>query len=99
MLRAVTPLPNRAIDRTYCDARRNMATYVWTINEAAYPNRKSLDIRKANESELPSLSRPTWDTRCICMARFPVVEIDGERYPALCANPFCSATLPDDRRF
>ena len=35
------------IDRTLpATLGGNMATYVWTINDAAYPNRKSLDIQE-----------------------------------------------------
>src|SRR5207302_557321 len=46
-LRALNPLPDHPIDRVLQAALGgNMGTYVWTINEAAYPNRKSLDIRK-----------------------------------------------------
>ena len=50
-LRAVNPLPDHPIDRILpATLGGNMATYVWTINEAAYPNRKSLDIRKRRTS-------------------------------------------------
>src|SRR5262249_18261963 len=45
-LRALSPLSNHSIDRTLPAALGgNMATYVWTINGAAYPNSNSLNMK------------------------------------------------------
>jgi FtsP/CotA-like multicopper oxidase with cupredoxin domain len=80
-LRAVTPLPNRAIDRTLpATLGGNMATYVWTINEAAYPNRKSLDIRKGERVGIAfTISTQMGHPMHLHGHDFQVVEIDGER--------------------
>jgi FtsP/CotA-like multicopper oxidase with cupredoxin domain len=80
-LLAVTPLPNRAIDRTLpATLGGNMATYVWTINEAAYPNRKSLDIRKDERVGIAfTISTTMGHPMHLHGHDFQVVEIDGER--------------------
>ena len=80
-LRAVTPLPNRAIDRTLpATLGGNMATYVWTINEAAYPNRKSLDIRKGERVGIAfTISTNMGHPMHLHGHDFQVVEIDGEK--------------------
>ena len=80
-LRAVTPLPNRAIDHTLpATLGGNMATYVWTINEAAYPNRKSLDIRKGERVGIAfTISTNMGHPMHLHGHDFQVVEIDGEK--------------------
>jgi FtsP/CotA-like multicopper oxidase with cupredoxin domain len=45
-LRALKPLSDRSIDRTLpAELGGDMATYVWTINGAAYPNSSSLNMK------------------------------------------------------
>ena len=80
-LRAVNPLPNRAIDRTLpATLGGNMATYVWTINEAAYPNRKSLDIRSGERVGIAfTISTNMGHPMHLHGHDFQVVEIDGEK--------------------
>ena len=80
-LRAVTPLPDRAIDRTIPAALGgNMATYVWTINEAAYPNRKSLDIKSGERVGIAfTISTNMGHPMHLHGHDFQVVEIDGEK--------------------
>ena len=80
-LRAVNPLPNRAIDRTLPAALGgNMATYVWTINEAAYPNRKSLDIKSGERVGIAfTISTNMGHPMHLHGHDFQVVEIDGEK--------------------
>ena len=80
-LRAVNPLPDHPIDRML-PARLggNMATYVWTINEAAYPNRKSLDIRKGERVGIAfTISTNMGHPMHLHGHDFQVVEIDGEK--------------------
>jgi FtsP/CotA-like multicopper oxidase with cupredoxin domain len=46
-LQATDPLSDHPLDRTLPAALSgDMATYVWKINDAAYPNHNSLDLRK-----------------------------------------------------
>src|SRR5204862_2889974 len=82
-LRAVNPLPNRTIDRTLpATLGGNMATYVWTINDAAYPNRKSLDIRKGERVGIAfTISTNMGHPMHLHGHDFQVVEIDGEKIP------------------
>lgn len=80
-LRAPDPLPNRTIDRTLpAMLGGNMATYVWTINGAAYPNHNSLDIRSDERvaiafTNLTNMGHPMH----FHGHDFQVVEIDGEK--------------------
>src|SRR5207248_3754356 len=80
-LRAVNPLPDHPIDRVLQAALGgNMGTYVWTINEAAYPNRKSLDIRKGERVGIAfSISTNMGHPMHLHGHDFQVVEIDGEK--------------------
>ena len=80
-LRAVNPLPDRPIDRMLpATLGGNMATYVWTINEAAYPNRKSLDIRSGERVGIAfTISTNMGHPMHLHGHDFQVVEIDGEK--------------------
>jgi FtsP/CotA-like multicopper oxidase with cupredoxin domain len=80
-LRALNPLPDRPIDRTLQAALGgNMATYVWTINGAAYPNRKSLDIKKGERVGIAfTISTSMGHPMHLHGHDFQVVEIDGEK--------------------
>jgi FtsP/CotA-like multicopper oxidase with cupredoxin domain len=80
-LQAVEPLPDRKLDLTLPAALSgDMATYVWKVNGAAYPNRNSLDIKKDERVEIVF-------TNATSMAHpmhfhghdFQVVDIDGEK--------------------
>ena len=80
-LRALNPLSNRPIDRTLPAALGgNMMTYVWTINDAAYPNRNSLDIRKGERVGITfTISTKMGHPMHLHGHDFQVVEIDGEK--------------------
>jgi len=80
-LRALNPLSDRAINRTLSAALGgNMMTYVWTINGAAYPNRKSLDIRKGARVGITfTISTNMGHPMHLHGHDFQVVEIDGEK--------------------
>jgi FtsP/CotA-like multicopper oxidase with cupredoxin domain len=80
-LRALNPLPDRTIDRTLpATLGGNMATYVWTINGAAYPNRKSLDIRSGERVGIAfTISTNMGHPMHLHGHDFQVVEIDGEK--------------------
>jgi FtsP/CotA-like multicopper oxidase with cupredoxin domain len=86
-LRALNPLPDRTINRTLqASLGGNMATYVWTINGAAYPNRKSLDIRTGERVGIAfTISTNMGHPMHLHGHDFQVVEIDGEKYQGLCA--------------
>jgi FtsP/CotA-like multicopper oxidase with cupredoxin domain len=80
-LRAHNPLPDRPIDRTLQAALGgDMATYVWTINGAAYPNRKSLDIKNGERVGIAfTISTNMGHPMHLHGHDFQVVEIDGEK--------------------
>ena len=80
-LRALDPLPDRTIDRTLpATLGGNMANYVWTINGAAYPNRKSLDIRRGERVGIAfTISTNMGHPMHLHGHDFQVVEIDGEK--------------------
>jgi FtsP/CotA-like multicopper oxidase with cupredoxin domain len=80
-LRALNPLPDRNIDRILpATLGGNMATYVWTINGAAYPNRKSLDIRSGERVGIAfTISTNMGHPMHLHGHDFQVVEIDGEK--------------------
>jgi FtsP/CotA-like multicopper oxidase with cupredoxin domain len=80
-LRALNPLPDRPIDRTLPAALGgDMANYVWTINGAAYPNRKSLDIRTGERVGITfTISTNMGHPMHLHGHDFQVVEIDGEK--------------------
>jgi FtsP/CotA-like multicopper oxidase with cupredoxin domain len=80
-LRAVQPLSDRPIGRTLSAALGgDMATYVWTINDAAYPNRKSLDVRAGERVGIAfTISTKMGHPMHLHGHDFQVVEIDGEK--------------------
>src|SRR5262245_21677145 len=80
-LRALNPLPDRPIDRTLSAALGgDMMRYVWTINDAAYPNRKSLDIRNGERVGIGfTISTNMGHPMHLHGHDFQVVEIDGEK--------------------
>jgi len=80
-LRALNPLPDRPIDRTLSAALGgDMMRYVWTINDAAYPNRKSLDIRNGERVGIAfTISTNMGHPMHLHGHDFQVVEIDGEK--------------------
>ena len=80
-LRALNPLPQRPINRTLPAALGgNMMKYVWTINDAAYPNRKSLDIRSGERVGIAfTISTNMGHPMHLHGHDFQVVEIDGEK--------------------
>jgi FtsP/CotA-like multicopper oxidase with cupredoxin domain len=80
-LRALNPLSDRPIDRTLSAALGgNMMKYVWTINDAAYPNRKSLDIRSGERVGIAfTISTNMGHPMHLHGHDFQVVEVDGEK--------------------
>ncbi len=80
-LRAVNPLPDRSFDRTLPAALGgDMATYVWKINGAAYPNRNSLDLRTGERVGMVfTISTSMGHPMHLHGHDFQVVEIDGEK--------------------
>ena len=80
-LRAVNPLSDRSIDRTLPAALGgNMATYVWTINGAAYPNKNSLDIQSGKRVGIAFTNSTNMGHPMHLHGHdFQVVEIDGEK--------------------
>ena len=52
-LTAKNPFPEKGVDRSLpCVLGGNMAKYIWTINGAVYPNRKSLDVNEGERVEI-----------------------------------------------
>jgi FtsP/CotA-like multicopper oxidase with cupredoxin domain len=80
-LQALNPPSDRPIDRKLSAALGgNMATYVWTINGAAYPNRNSLNIRKGERVGITfTISTKMGHPMHLHGHDFQVVEIDGEK--------------------
>src|SRR5882724_627836 len=80
-LRALNPLSDHPMDGTLSAALGgNMATYVWTINGAAYPNRKSLNIRSGERVGITfTISTKMGHPMHLHGHDFQVVEIDGEK--------------------
>jgi FtsP/CotA-like multicopper oxidase with cupredoxin domain len=80
-LRAIKPLFDRSIDRTLPAALGgNMATYVWTINGAAYPNKNSLDIQSGKRVGIVFTNSTNMGHPMHLHGHdFQVVEIDGEK--------------------
>ena len=80
-LRAITPLPDRPIGRALRAALGgDMATYVWTINGAAYPNRNSLDVRPGERVSISfTISTKMGHPMHLHGHDFQVVEINGEK--------------------
>ena len=68
-LSAKASLTEKAVDSSLsCGLGGSMAKYVWTINNAVYPNRKSLDVKDGDRVEMVFTMRQAWRTRCIYMA-------------------------------
>jgi FtsP/CotA-like multicopper oxidase with cupredoxin domain len=80
-LRALNPLSDRSINRTLPAALGgNMATYVWTINGAAYPNSNSLDIQSGEHLGIAFTNSTNMGHPMHLHGHdFQVVEIDGEK--------------------
>lgn len=80
-LRAVSPLSDRSIDRTLPAALGgNMATYVWTINGAAYPNNNSLNIKGGERIGIEFTNSTNMGHPMHLHGHdFQVVKIDGEK--------------------
>jgi FtsP/CotA-like multicopper oxidase with cupredoxin domain len=80
-LRAVNSLSNRPIDRTLPAALGgNMATYVWTINGAAYPNNNSLNIKGGGRVGIEFTNSTNMGHPMHLHGHdFQVVDIDGEK--------------------
>ena len=81
-LQAVNPLADRGFDRVRFLRRfsGDMAAYVWKINDAAYPNRDSLDVRKGERvgivlANTTNMSHPMH----LHGHDFEVVDIDGNK--------------------
>jgi len=80
-LRAVTPLSDRSIDRTLpAVLGGNMANYVWTINDAAYPNSNSLNMKSGERVGIAFTNSTNMGHPMHLHGHdFQVVEIDGEK--------------------
>jgi FtsP/CotA-like multicopper oxidase with cupredoxin domain len=81
-LRALNPpLSHRTIDRTLPAALGgNMATYVWTINGAAYPNGNSLDIQSGEYVGIAFTNSTNMGHPMHLHGHdFQVLDIDGEK--------------------
>ena len=80
LLQATEPLLARTADRTLpCALGGDMATYTWTINGAAYPNRNSLDVQTGDRVEIV-FTNPTGMGHPMHLHGhdFQVTAIDGE---------------------
>jgi len=83
--------PTQSSDRPYpaCDTCGNMATYVWTITRLPIQIARSLDIRKGERVGIAfTISTKMGHPMHLHGHDFQVVEIDGEKYPGLCAIRF-----------
>ena len=80
-LRAVNPLSDRSIDRSLrAVLGGSMATYVWTINGAAYPNNNSLNMKSGERVGITFTNSTSMGHPMHLHGHdFQVVEIDGER--------------------
>jgi FtsP/CotA-like multicopper oxidase with cupredoxin domain len=78
---ASNPLAEKPVDQTLqCILGGNMASYHWTINGLAYPNRAGLDVKEGERVEIlfrndTNMSHPMH----LHGHEFQVVEIDGKR--------------------
>lgn len=80
ILRAANPLKPRDTDRTLpCALGGDMATYVWTINGNAYPNRDALKVKAGERAEI-IFTNDTMMAHPMHLHGhdFQIVEIDGE---------------------
>jgi len=80
-LRALSPLPDRAINRTLpAELGGDMVKYVWTINGAAYPNSNSLDIQSGERVGITFTNSTNMGHPMHLHGHdFQVLEIDGEK--------------------
>lgn len=80
-LRALKPLSDRSIDRMLpAELGGNMASYVWTINNAAYPNKNSLDVQSGKRVGIAFTNSTNMGHPMHLHGHdFQVVEIDGEK--------------------
>ena len=80
-LNPLSPLSHRTIDRTLpATLGGNMATYVWTINGAAYPNSKSLDIQSGEYVGIVFTNSTNMGHPMHLHGHdFQVLDIDGEK--------------------
>jgi FtsP/CotA-like multicopper oxidase with cupredoxin domain len=80
-LRALSPLSDHSIDRTLPATRGgNMATYVWTINGAAYPNSNSLNMKSGERVGIAFTNSTSMGHPMHLHGHdFQVVEIDSEK--------------------
>lgn len=80
VLRASNPLDPRSVDRTLpCALGGDMATYVWTINGAAYPNREALRVKAGERAEIVFTNSTMMPHPMHLHGHdFQIVEIDGE---------------------
>ncbi|MFO0875143.1 MAG: multicopper oxidase family protein [Phycisphaerales bacterium] len=80
-LQATAPLAERTVDRTLpAVLGGNMKTYVWTINNQAYPNRDALTVRRGERVEM-TLTNTTRMGHPMHLHGhdFQIVGIDGQR--------------------
>ena len=96
-LRAVNPLSDRSIDRTLpATLGGNMATYVWTINGAAYPNGNSLDIKNGERVGIAFTNSTNMGHPMHLHGHdFEVVEINGEKISGALRD---TLTVPPDSK-
>ncbi|HEY5814635.1 MAG TPA: multicopper oxidase domain-containing protein [Terrimicrobiaceae bacterium] len=80
-LRAMTPLVARDAQRTLpATLSGDMKTYVWKINQEAYPNRDSLDIQSGERVQIIFANETTMAHPMHLHGHdFEVQEIDGEK--------------------
>jgi len=80
-LRAMSPLTERPLNRRLAAVLGgNMATYVWTINGAAYPNNNSLNMKSGERVGIAFTNSTTMGHPMHLHGHdFQVVEIDGEK--------------------
>ena len=81
LLRAVSPLKPRPVDRSLAAALGGkMSGYIWTINGKAYPNRDSLDIKEGERVEIVFTNNTMMGHPMHLHGHdFQVTEIDGEK--------------------
>jgi len=80
-LMAKQPLPNKPVQRSLPSVLGgNMMTYTWTINDAPYPNRNSLNVKEGERVELV-ISNTTGMSHPMHLHGhvFEVTEIDGQK--------------------
>lgn len=80
-LRAAKPLAAKPADKTFpAVLGGSMGTYVWTINEAAYPNRNAFEVKEGDRVEIVMKNTNSMGHPMHLHGHdFQVVEIDGEK--------------------